>query len=70
MSQRVCYVTQRDVRIDLNSILAYVVHQVLTSDQSYCMIIACESHMRMGKGEDSRQWAEAIGIANAQNAEL
>ena len=32
-----------DVRIDLGSILVYDAHQGLTSDQSECMIIACES---------------------------
>ena len=65
-----CGATRCDTRIDLSSILVYVArHQVLVTDQSDCMIIACESHVRMGKGEDNRHWAEAIGIANAQNAE-
>ena len=59
-----------DARLDLGSILAYVMCQVLVLNQSYCMIIACESHVRMGKGEDSRQWVEAIRVANAQHAEL
>ena len=53
--------------IDLNSVLAYVVCQVLTSNQSHCMIIACESQMRIGLGEDNWHWAEAIGVANAWN---
>ena len=34
------------------------------------MIIARESHVRMGEGKDSRQWAGAIGVANVRNAEL
>ena len=62
--------TRRDARIDLNSILAYVVRQVFASDRSYFMIIKCESHVRMGEGEDNRQWAEAIGVANARTTEL
>ena len=59
-----------EARIDRSSILAYVVHQVLVSDQSDCMIITCESHMRMGVGESDRQWVEAIGVANVRRTEL
>ena len=58
------------MRIDLNSILAYVAHQVFASDQSYCMIVVCESHVWMGEGEDNRQWVEAIGVANTRNTKL
>ena len=70
MGQRVRYMTRRNARIDLGSILAYVHVEVLASDQSYCMIITCESHMRNGVSEDKRQWVEAIGVANARHAEL
>ena len=62
--------TRFDARIDCSSILVYVARQVLVSDQSDCMIITCESHMRMSIGKDNRQRMEAIGVANAQHAEL
>ena len=59
-----------DTRIDLDSILVYVVRQVLALAQSDCMIITSESHLRMGVDEENRRWVEAIGIGNTQNAEL
>ena len=54
--------TRFDAKMDLVSILAYVIRQALASDQSGCMIV--------GVDEDNRQWAGAIGIANARHAEL
>ena len=62
--------TGRDARIDLGFTLGYMRVEVLASDQSYCMIITCESHMRNGVGENKRQWVEAVGMANAWHAEL
>ena len=61
---------RRDTKIDLDSILVYVRVEMLVSNQSYCMIITCESHARNGVSEDKRQWVEAIGVANARHAEL
>ena len=54
-----------DMRIDPGSIVVYVMREVLMSDQSYCITVACESHVRISVGEDSRQWVEAIGVSNA-----
>ena len=65
-----CDATQHDARVDLGSILAYVRVEMLALDQSYGMIITCESHVRKGVGEDKRQWVEATGVANARHAEL
>ena len=59
-----------DARTDLGSIVAYDARQGLVSDQSYSVIITCESHMRMSVGKDNRQRVGAIGIANAWHTEL
>ena len=51
-------------------VLAYDACQWLVQDQSDWVIIARESHMRMGEGEDNWQWTQALDVANAQHAEL
>ena len=59
-----------DARIDLGSILTYIMCEVLVSNQSYCIIIICESDVRISVGKDSTLWAEAISVASTERAEL
>ena len=54
-----------DTRIDLGSILAYGSCQRLMLNQSDCMIIGCESHMRMGEGGNWHCKRSARWIANS-----